>query len=118
MYKFLIRIKTTTLVKLPVFLWLLIISLWLHPSPVMAQSTPNPNWYTAGANFQRTSWVSEQVDENLNVEWYRPIEAFIDFKTQVIAVDGRLYLATSRGLYALRASDGTELWRYDTEMPV
>ncbi|OGV95553.1 hypothetical protein A2W24_06675, partial [Microgenomates group bacterium RBG_16_45_19] len=85
-------------------------------SPALAQTSAN--WYTAGANFQRTSWVNEQVDTGLSVEWYRVIEPFIDFKSQVIAVDGTLYLSTSKGLLALNAATGALLWRYDTELPL
>jgi outer membrane protein assembly factor BamB len=98
--------------------------------PIVSRGTAipgGPNWIMAGANPQRTSWISEQIDGNMSVEWYRPIEAYIDFKTQIIAVDGVLYISTARGLYALYALDpdgggplrgGDLKWRYDTELPM
>jgi hypothetical protein len=55
---------------------------------------------------------------DLHVEWYRPVEAYIPQNVQVIAAGGRLYIATSRGLYALNAASGEEVWRYNTELPL
>jgi len=75
-------------------------------------------WSTVAANPQRTSWTPEEVTGRLHVEWYRPIEAFIQPRVQIIAWNGILYLATGSGLYALRADNGQVIWRYDTEMPV
>jgi hypothetical protein len=72
----------------------------------------------AAANPQRTSWVSEEVSGNLRVEWYRPIEAYIPQNSQIIASGGLLFISTARGLYALDAADGHEVWRFDTELPL
>ncbi|MBX2998560.1 MAG: PQQ-binding-like beta-propeller repeat protein [Caldilineaceae bacterium] len=76
------------------------------------------DWYMAGANPQRTSWVSEEVRGKMYVEWYRPIEAYIDQKVQVITAYDNLYLSTARGLYVLKAATGDLVWRYDTELPL
>lgn len=76
------------------------------------------DWYMAGANPQRTSWVSEEVRGELYVEWYRPIEAYIDQKVQIITAYDNLYVSTSRGLYVLKAATGDVVWRYDTQMPL
>ncbi len=76
----------------------------------------------AGANPQRTSWVAEEVDpsasENFGVEWYRPIEAYIGQHVQLITARNKVYVATARGLYALAADTGDEVWRFDTELPL
>lgn len=75
-------------------------------------------WPTVAANSERTSWTPEQVTGNLNVLWYRPIEAYIPQNSQVITANGLLYISTARGLYALNAASGAVVWRYDTEMPL
>jgi outer membrane protein assembly factor BamB len=88
---------------------------------VVLASLPNMalgDWPMAGANPQRTSWVSDEVSGQLYPQWYRPIEPFINMKTQIIAVDGVLYISTARGLYALDAADGGIEWVYPTEIPL
>jgi len=82
------------------------------------QTSADGDWATVAANPQRTSWTSEQVSGNLQVAWYRPIEAYISQNTQIIAAHGLLYVSTARGLYALNAGDGSVAWRYDTTMPL
>ncbi|OGV96256.1 hypothetical protein A2W24_04105 [Microgenomates group bacterium RBG_16_45_19] len=102
------------------WIFLLMLSGW-WPIRVWGQTptpTPNPNWFMAGANPQRTSWVSEEVSGNLFPAWYRPIEAYIDQKTQVITSNNKLYIATANGLVVLNAGDGSLAWRYDTQLPL
>jgi outer membrane protein assembly factor BamB len=77
-----------------------------------------PEWSTVAANPQRTSWTAEEVAGNLNVVWYRPIEAYISQNTQVIASGGFLYISTASGLYVLSAENGNLVWRFDTDMPL
>ena len=89
--------------------------------PVTPTSPPagNGDWATVAGNPQRTSWSSTDVRENqMVVEWYRPIEAFIRPNVQLIASQGLIFVATSRGLYALNAANGDEVWRFDTELPL
>lgn len=76
------------------------------------------DWPTVAANPQRTSWTPTEVTGLTNVEWYRPIEAYIPQNVQIIAAHGLLYLSTARGLYALNAENGTVAWRFDTELPL
>ena len=89
-------------------------SFYLPVSPAIQP----PTWSTIAGNAQRTSWTPEQVTGRLHVEWYRPIEAFIQPRTQIVVWNGLLYLATARGVYAMRADTGEVAWRYDTELPV
>ncbi|MFU8773273.1 MAG: PQQ-binding-like beta-propeller repeat protein, partial [Anaerolineales bacterium] len=86
--------------------------------PIVSKPHPGGEWSTAAANPQRTSWTSEEVSGNMQVEWYRPIEAYISQNVQVIASQGLLYISTARGLYALSAENGAVAWRFDTEMPI
>ena len=85
--------------------------------PLINVPTEN-DWPTVAANPQRTSWTPEEVTGNLQVEWYRPIEAYIPQNVQIIASGGLLYISTARGLYALHASNGNLAWRFDTELPL
>jgi outer membrane protein assembly factor BamB len=85
-------------------------------TPVYAQS--DIPWPMAGANPQRTSRTQEEVSGNLNPLWYKIFEPYILPRTQVIGVEGKLFIATSKGLYALLADDGTEIWVYPTEFPL
>lgn len=82
-----------------------------------------PEWPTVGADSQRTSWTKEQVSgtnnmRTLNVSWYRPVDAYIPQNVQLIAAHGMIFVATARGLYALDAATGSEVWRLDTRMPI
>ncbi len=80
------------------------------------QLTDPAAWPMVAANPQRTSWTAEQVSGNLQVQWYRPIEAYIPQNSQIIASYGLLYISTARGLYVLNAASGELVWRYDTEL--
>lgn len=83
--------------------------------------TPAPafaDWPMLGANPQRTSWVADEVRGRIKPVWYRPIEPYINYKVQVIAADGRLFVTTARGLYALDATNGDVAWVYPTELPL
>ena len=86
--------------------------------PIVSTSPLGDEWPMVAANPQRTSWTSEEVSGNLQVEWYRPIEAYISQNVQVIASHGLLYISTARGLYALNAATGAVAWRFDTELPL
>lgn len=100
---------------------------WFMTILFLMSATPNAqaggdyweqNWAMAGANPQRTSWVSEEVRGKLVPVWYKPFEPYISQKVQVIAAEGKLFMSTARGLYALNAATGAELWVYPTEMPL
>jgi hypothetical protein len=80
---------------------------------------PDDAWPMVAGNPERTSWVPQQVSgRNLDVLWYRPIEAYIPQNVQIIASNGLLFIASARGLYALDANSGDLAWRYDTELPI
>ncbi len=85
---------------------------------VSAQSQDTP-WSTAGANPQRTSWISEEPSAgNLDELWVRPIVPYIPQKVQVVGAEGKVYVSTSRGLYAYDAENGSEKWVFPTELPL
>ena len=76
------------------------------------------DWSMAGANAQRTSWVSEEVRGDLDPLWYKTIEPYISQRVQIITAYGNLYVSTARGLYTLDAETGAEGWVYPTELPL
>ena len=75
-------------------------------------------WPTVAGNNERTSWTAEAVTGQLQIEWYRPIEAYIPQNVQLIASDGLIFVSTARGLIALHAGNGSVYWRFDTELPL
>ena len=84
-------------------------------------NTPPPssnNWPMAAANPQRTSWTPEEVRGPFNAVWYRPIDPYIDNKVQVVAAAGKVFVSSSKGLYAFDANTGSQLWVYGTELPL
>ena len=68
-------------------------------SVIYAQTSSD--WSMAGANPARTSWVSQEVSGSLNVEWYRPIEAYIPQHVQLVAFNNMIYVSTRKKLYSL-----------------
>ena len=87
--------------------------------PIIHRSFPTEiSWPMVAANPERTSWTAEGISGYLDVEWYRPIEAYIPQNVQIIAALGKVFIATAGGLYTLDAATGDLLWRFDTELPL
>jgi outer membrane protein assembly factor BamB len=107
--------KTTPVMVLNLPLLALIAS---GGSVVRAQAMASPGWVMAGANPQRTSWVPDAAPGLLKPLWVKPVEPYISQKVQIVAVSGKLFLSTARGLYAFNAATGAELWVYPTELPL
>ncbi len=55
------------------------------------------NWPMVAGNNQRTSWTPEEVRGQLAPRWVRPIDPYINYKTQIIASDGKVFISTARG---------------------
>ncbi len=83
-----------------------------------AATPPDTDWYTVGGNAARTSWVNGEVRGTLTPIWYKPFEAYIPPRVQIITTNGMLFVATANGLYALNAANGNECWVYPTEYPL
>jgi PKD repeat protein/outer membrane protein assembly factor BamB len=78
---------------------------------------PENIWNMAGANPKRTSWVNQAASVT-GIDWYRPIEAYIEQKVQIITANKKIYVSTVRGLLVLDAETGSLKWRFDTELPL
>lgn len=85
--------------------------------PVIISPSEN-EWAMAAANPERTSWTPEEVRGKLFPQWFKPFDAYILPRVQIIAADGLLYVSTAAGLYALDANTGSQVWVYPTEMPL
>jgi len=72
----------------------------------------------AGANPERTSYVPDEIRGRLKPVWYKVFEPYLLSRTQIVAANGTLFVATARGLYALNADNGAEKWVYPTELPL
>ncbi|MFA9289164.1 MAG: PQQ-binding-like beta-propeller repeat protein, partial [Weeksellaceae bacterium] len=87
-------------------------------SGAVAFIVDNTLWPMAGANNERTSWTASTLPNVLATEWVKPIEPYISQHVQVIGADGKVYVATSKGLYAFNADTGAVVWVYPTELPL
>lgn len=84
----------------------------------VSAQTASSDWPTAGANYQRTSNSGANVSTVNGITWYRPIEAYINNTTQLVTAEGKVYVATAKGLIVLDAENGNVACRFDTELPV
>ncbi len=76
------------------------------------------SWPMAGGNPERTSWTPEEVAGKLKPLWYRPIEAYIPQRVQVIGALDTIFLSSANGLYAFDPDTGAQKWVYPTELPL
>jgi len=132
--------SSATRAKLPIFTILIftLVTVLVSPTQGLAQSSlsttevteadttlaaglPSTDWGMVAANPQRTSWVSGASNElkgNISVAWYRVFDPYIDNKVQVIASDNKVFVSTSKGLYAFNYNSGAQVWAYGTELPL
>jgi len=78
------------------------------------------DWAQAGANPARTSHVADQPDAPYKIGWLKSWPgAVIRNVNQPIIVGGVVYVGGEGGLvYAVRASDGKELWSAEVGAPI
>lgn len=91
-----------------------------QPKSTAAQTPPpaSIDWPMAGANPQRTSWTPEDLPGNIKTVWVKPIEPYVSQHVQVIGAENKVYVSTSKGLYAFDANTGSQVWVYPTELPL
>lgn len=82
---------------------------------VVAQTSTD--WPMAGANPQRTSWTPENIGFSIATKWVKPIAPYISQHVQVIGAEGKVFVSTSKGLYAFDATTGADSWVYPNELP-
>lgn len=75
-------------------------------------------WSTAGANPARTSWVGSEAPGLLKALWVKRMVPYVSVKTQVIGAENKVFVSTSRGVYAFDADTGNQVWVYGTELPI
>jgi PQQ-dependent dehydrogenase (methanol/ethanol family) len=90
---------------------------------ILAANTEPGNWMSHGRTYdeQRFSPLEEINDGNvqdLGLAWYFDVPTHRGMEATPIVVDGRMYVTGSWSIvYALDASTGEELWRYDPQVP-
>ena len=89
---------------------------------VSANAEPG-NWLSHGRTYDEQRFsplaaiTAENVDE-LGLAWYFDVPTERGMEATPVVVDGRMYVSGSWSIvYALDASTGEELWRYDPEVP-
>lgn len=90
-------------------------------NPTVEPPTTEVSWSMAGSNLERTSYVPSAPNPRENdfgVKWYRPVEAYIGQHVQLVTGRGKVFVSTAAGLYALDAQTGSEIWRFNTAMPL
>lgn len=75
-------------------------------------------WPMAGANLERTSWTAATVSGSIATQWVKPIEPLVPQHVQPIAAESKIFISTSKGLYAFNADTGAVEWVYPTELPL
>lgn len=79
-----------------------------------------------GVRPEGPTWLSRPIGvmnvvfrRDLSMDARRPVEAFETSASTVDPKHGRLFIgSTNHGLYALRTSDGSSIWRFETEAAV
>ena len=90
---------------------------------LLAATNEAENWLLHGRTYdeQRYSPLQEINTDNvgeLGLAWHFDVPTNRGMEATPIVVDGRMYVTGSWStVYALDAADGTELWRYDPEVP-
>ncbi|MBT9330133.1 PQQ-binding-like beta-propeller repeat protein [Paracidobacterium acidisoli] len=86
---------------------------------VLDQTAASPDWMVAGRGFgeQHFSPLKQINDQNVNslgVAWYLPIDSAMGMSSEPIEVDGTLYVTAALDIvYAVNASTGKQIWRFD-----
>ena len=90
---------------------------------LLSADSDTANWLSHGRTYdeQRFSPLREINTENvaeLGLAWHFDVPTQRGMEATPIVVDGRMYISGSWSIvYALDAADGSELWRYDPEVP-
>jgi outer membrane protein assembly factor BamB len=72
----------------------------------------------AGANPERTSWVSDTAPLVVSALWAKPLAPYVPLEAQPIAADGKIFVSTAAGLYAFNNDTGALVWTYPTALPL
>lgn len=87
---------------------------WLLLSACAVQRQYNPDWNTPRGNFQRTAAVPDAPHPPLQQKWTFETKGRIVYAPTVY--QGTVYLASRDSeLYALRLSDGAQIWKQDLD---
>jgi quinohemoprotein ethanol dehydrogenase len=89
---------------------------------VLAESPTGNNWLVKGGSFkqQQFSPLKQITDKNvgtLGLAWATEIDSPMGLASEPIVVDGVVYLSAPRSIvYAIGASSGAVIWRFDPKV--
>jgi outer membrane protein assembly factor BamB len=72
----------------------------------------------AGANNARTSWTPAEIPNTIAALWAKPFVPAVMLEAQPVAADGKIFVTTAAGLYAINNDTGAEVWTYPTALPL
>jgi len=77
------------------------------------------DWPMSACNPQRTYRTEEDIRGPFELAWVRYFpDAYVPHRVEPIVAGGTVYVASSKGVYALDAATGQEKWLFATELPV
>jgi glucose dehydrogenase len=89
---------------------------------VLEQTDTSPDWLVPGRDFNEQHFsplkqINDQNVKSLGLAWYLPIDSAMGMSSEPIEVDGTVYVTAPLDIvYAVDASSGKLLWRFDPEV--
>lgn len=89
---------------------------------VLDQTATSPDWMVAGRDFNETHFsplklVNDKNVSQLGLAWYLPIDSAMGMSSEPIEVDGTIYVTAPLDIvYAVNASTGKQIWRFDPQV--
>ena len=91
---------------------------------VIAEEAQGNNWLVGGRTFDEQHFsplrqISDKNVGNLGLAWFTDIESPMGLATEPLVVDGVIYVSAPMSkVYAVNASSGKVLWRFDSKVPL
>jgi len=94
-------------------------SLALLIAACLSAQAAGADWPMSACNPQRTYRTEEDIRGPFKLAWVRYfLDAYVPHRVEPIVVGGTVYIASSKGVYALDAASGREKWLFATPLPV
>lgn len=77
------------------------------------------DWPMSACNPQRTARTEEEIRGPFELAWVRFFaDAYVPHRVEPIVAGGVVYVASSKGVYAIDAATGSQKWLFATALPV
>ncbi|HTR38080.1 MAG TPA: PQQ-binding-like beta-propeller repeat protein [Bryobacteraceae bacterium] len=93
-------------------------------SKVIAEESKGTDWLVGGRTFDEQHFsplrqISDKNIGNLGLAWFTDIESPMGLATEPLVMDGVIYVSAPMSkVYAVSASSGKVLWRFDPKVPL